>query len=61
MSDGSTIDHCLVDGCDGVYVTKVIKVITQRGGRKINVVESICDKCGDDEDERLVRFIRENL
>ena len=55
------IGHCLVDGCDGVYVTKVIKVITRRTDRKINVVESICDKCGDDEDEKLVRFIRENL
>ena len=52
---------CLVEGCNGVYVTKVIEVITLRGSRKINVVESICDKCGDDEDERLIRFIRENL
>ena len=61
MSKDLIINHCLVDGCDGVYVTKVIKVITRRNNRKINVVESICDKCGDDGDERLVRFIRENL
>ena len=61
MSKDLIINHCLVDGCDGVYVTKVIKVITRRNNRKINVVESICDKCGDDEDERLVRFIKENL
>ena len=61
MSKDLIINHCLVDGCDGVYVTKVIKVITRRNDRKINVVESICDKCGDDEDERLVGFIRENL
>ena len=61
MSKDLITNHCLVDGCDGVYVTKVIKVITRRNDRKINVVESICDKCGDDEDERLVRFIRENL
>ena len=52
---------CLVEGCDGVYVTKVIKVIERRNGKKINVVESLCDKCGDDQDERLVKFIRENL
>lgn len=57
----NTKDNCLVDGCDGVYVTKVVKVITRRNGKKINVVESICDKCGDGQDERLVRFIRENL
>ena len=50
---------CLVDGCDGVYVTKVIKVIERRNGRNINVTESICNQCGDDEDERLVRFIRD--
>ena len=59
----SNTDKCLVEDCDGVYVTRVIDVVTieRRGGKKINVVESICDKCGDDEDERLVRFIRENL
>ena len=57
----SKTDKCLVEDCDGVYVTKVTKVITQRSGGKINVVESTCDKCGDDEDERLVRFIRDNL
>ena len=61
MSMCLSIGHCLVDGCDGVCVTKVIKVITRRNGSNINVTESICDKCGDDEDERLVRFIRENL
>lgn len=54
-------DKCLVEGCDGVYVTKVIKVIERRNGKKINVTESICNHCGDDQDERLVRFIRENF
>ena len=57
----SSADKCLVEGCSGVYVTKVIKVIERRNGRKINVTESICNQCGDDQDERLVRFIRENL
>ena len=63
MSKDLIINHCLVEGCDGVYVTRAIDVVTieRRNNRKINVVESICDKCGDDEDERLVRFIRENL
>lgn len=61
MSKDLIIDRCLVDGCYGVYVTKVIKVIERRNGKKINVTESICDKCGDDQDERLVKFIRENL
>ena len=54
-------EKCLVEGCDGVYVTKVIKAIERRNGKKINVTESICSQCGDDQDERLVRFIRENL
>jgi len=57
----SNIEKCLVEGCNGVYVTSVIKVIERRNGKKINVVESICNQCGDDQDERLVRFIRENL
>lgn len=58
-------EECLVEGCKGVYVTKVIDVITieRRNGEKkgINVTESICDQCGDDQDERLVEFIRESL
>lgn len=58
-------DKCLVDGCNGVYVTNVIDVITieRRNGKKkeIKVTESICNQCGDDQDERLVKFIRENL
>lgn len=57
----NTTDGCLVSGCDGVYVTRVIKVIERRNGKKINVTESICNQCGDDQDERLVKFIRENL
>lgn len=54
-------DKCLVEGCNGVYVTRVIKVIERRNGKKINVTESICDQCGDDQDERSVEFIREDL
>lgn len=56
-------DKCLVDGCNGVHITKVIDVITieRRNGKKVNVTESICNQCGDDRDERLVKFIRENL
>lgn len=56
-------ESCLVEGCNGVYVTKAIDVITieRRNGKKINVTESICNQCGDDQDERLVKFIRENL
>lgn len=52
-----------MEGCNGVYVTRVIDVITieRRNGKKINVTESICNQCVDDQDERLVRFIRENL
>ena len=61
MSKDLIINHCLVNGCDGVYVTKVIKVITRRNDRKIKVVESICNQCGDDQDDRLVGFIRDNL
>ena len=62
MSDiASNTEKCLVDGCDGVYITRVIKVIERRSGRKINVTESICNHCGDDQDERLVKFIRDNL
>lgn len=59
----SSENKCLVEGCDGVYVTRVIKVkvIERRNGKKINVTESICNKCGDDQDERLVKFVRENL
>lgn len=54
-------DECFIEGCNGVYVTKVIKVLERRNGRRINVTESICNQCGDDRDERLVNFIRENL
>lgn len=50
-----------MEGCNGIYVTKVIKVIERKNGKKINVTESICNQCGDDRDERLVKFIRENL
>ena len=57
----SNTEECFVEGCNGVYVTRVIKVIERRNGKKINVTESICNQCGDDQDERLVRFIRENL
>ena len=57
----SNTEECSVEGCNGVYVTRVIKVIERRNGRKINVTESICNQCGDDQDERLVKFIRENL
>lgn len=57
----SSENKCLVEGCNGVYATRVIKVIERRNGKKINVTESICNQCGDDQDERLVRFIRENL
>lgn len=57
----SNTEECLVEGCNGVYVTRVIKVIERRNGRKINVTESICNQCGDDQDERLVKFIRDNL
>ena len=54
---------CLVDGCDGVYVTRVIDFVTieRRDGKKIKVTESICNQCGDDQDDRLVGFIRDNL
>ena len=57
----SSKEKCLVEGCNGVYVTKVIKVIERRNGKKINVTESICNQCGDDQDARFVKFIRENL
>lgn len=61
----SNTEECLVEGCNGVYLTRVIDVITieRRNGKKkeINVTESICNQCGDDQDERLVRLIRENL
>ena len=59
----SKTDKCLVEDCDGVYVTRVIDVVTieRRSGKKIKVTESICNQCGDDQDEKLVRFIRENL
>ena len=50
-----------MEDCNGVYVTKVIDVIERRNGKKINVTESICNQCGDDQDERLIKFIRENL
>lgn len=53
--------ECLIKGCSGLYIAKVIDVIEVRGGKKIDVTESICNKCGDDQDERLVKFIRENL
>ena len=54
---------CLVDGCDGVCVTRVIDFVTieRRDGKKIKVTESICNQCGDDQDDRLVGFIRDNL
>lgn len=59
----SNTDKCLVEDCDGVYVTRVINVVTieRRDGKKIKVTESICNQCGDDQDDRLVRFIRDNL
>ena len=59
----SNTDECLVEDCDGVYVTRVIDVVTieRRDGKKIKVTESICNQCGDDQDEKLVGFIRENL
>ena len=57
----SNENKCLVEGCGGMYVTRIIKVIERRNGKKINVTESICNQCSDDQDERLVRFIRENL
>lgn len=59
----SNLEGCLIDGCNGVYVTKVIDVITieRRNGKKINVTEYVCNQCGDDIDERFVKFIRENL
>ena len=45
------------------YVTRVIDVVTieRRGGKKIKVTEPICNQCGDDQDNRLVGFIRDNL
>lgn len=52
---------CLVEDCNGEYITAVIKVTELRNGKKINVVESICSVCGDDLDARLVKFIKENL
>lgn len=62
MSDiVSNTEKCFVDGCNGLCITKVIKVIERRNGKKINVTESICNQYGDDQDERLVKFIRENL
>lgn len=59
----SNTEKCLVEGCNGIYVTKAIDVITikRRDGKQINVTESACNQCGDDQDERLVKFIRENL
>lgn len=56
-------NKCLVEGCNGVYVTIVIDAITieRRNGKEINVTESICNQCGGDQDERLVKLIRENL
>ncbi len=57
----SNTEECLVESCNGVYVTRVIKVIERRNGKKINVTESICKQCGDDKDERFLKFIRENL
>lgn len=57
----SNTEKCSAEGCNGVYVTRVIEVIERRNGKKINVTESICNQCGDDQDERLVKFIRENL
>ena len=57
----SNTDKCLAEGCNGVYITKVIQVLERRNGKKINVVESICNQCGDDQDERLIEFIRDNL
>ena len=58
-------EKCLVEGCNGVYVNKVLDVITieRKNGKKkeINVTQSICNQCGDDQDGRLVKFIRENL
>lgn len=59
----SNTDKCLIEGCNGLYVNRVIDLITmeRRNGKKIKVTESICNQCGDDQDERLVKFIRENL
>ena len=55
------LEECLVEGCNGAYATKVVGVIERRNSKKINVTESICNQCGDDQDERLVKFIRETL
>lgn len=54
-------NKCLVEDCAGEYVTKVISTIKLRNNKEVNVVENLCNKCGDDMDARLVKFIRENL
>lgn len=53
-------EQCLVDDCGGEYVKHVVNTVELRNGKSINVTETICNKCGDDYDARLVRFIKDN-